>query len=142
MRKLQYGFRADWALVMPTQKLIPPFFLTAMQPFKNAEGENSSKVTKGAGWSLNDVKKFLGQRMYVIPCGAVDKSDDPHSRIIHNYRYLSKKSASIMLVKTSVSYITFHKRVSELSKVDRYINADQKNSYRQLPVHAADWHSL
>ena len=76
-------------------KANPPIFLTAMQPFKNAEGENSSKVKKGAGWSLNDVKKFLGQRMYVIPCGAVDKSDEPHSRIIHNYRYLSKKSASI-----------------------------------------------
>ena len=87
-----------------------------MQPFKNAEGENSSKVKKGAGWSLNDVKKFLGQRMHVIPCGAVDKSDDTHSRIIHNYRYLSKKSASIMLVKTSVSYITFNKECLNYQK--------------------------
>ena len=46
------------------------------------------------------------------------------------------------LVNTSVSYITFKKRVSQLSKVDWFINADLKNGYRQLPVHTADWNSL
>ena len=64
-----------------------------MRPFKNADQEFSSEVKTSAGWYLNDVK-FHGQRMYVIPCGANAKKEDPYGKIIHNYSYPSKQSGS------------------------------------------------
>ena len=80
--------------------------------------------------------------MYDIPCGAVDKSDDPHSRIIHNYRYLSINSASIKDASQNVRVVYHIKRKSvRVIKGDVFTNADIKRGYRQLPEHPAD-HAL
>ena len=97
----------------------------------------------GVGWSRKDVEKFLGQRVYVIPCGAVPKNDDPFGRIIHNYSYPSAKHDSVnsALVNTSVKYISFKARVEELARVDWYVKVDLKHGYRQLPVHPTDWYT-
>ena len=35
LRNLRYGFRADWAPVMPTQNSIPPIFFRVSWPLKN-----------------------------------------------------------------------------------------------------------
>ena len=133
---------------MPTQKVIPPNFFNCNAAIQKCRTRFLSEVKNkrmlgGVGWSLNDVKNFLGREVYVIPCGAVPKNNDPHGRIIHNYSYPSKKSGSInaALINTSVSYISFKNRVAQLSKVDWYIKADLKNGYRQLPVHPTDWHT-
>ena len=133
---------------MPTQKVIPPNFFNCNAAIQKCRTRFLSEVKNkrmlgGVGWSLNDVKNFLGQRVYVIPCGAVPQNNDPHGRIIHNYSYPSKKSGSInaALINTSVSYITFKNRVAQLSKVDWYIKADLKNGYRPLPVNHTDWHT-
>ena len=108
----------------------------------------SSEVKKGRmlggqGWTATQVKKFLGQEFYVIPCGAVPKNDNPVGRIIHNYSYPDAKVASVnsALVNTSVTYISFRERVQKLARVEWYIKADLKNGYRQLPVHPIDWHT-
>ena len=148
LRNLRYGFRADWAPVMPTQNSIPPNFFSCSIAIKKCRARFLAEVKQkrmlgGLGFSLNDVKKLLGQRVYVIPCGAVPKNNDPFGRIIHNYSYPSKKSDSVnaSLINTSVSYITFKNRVAKLSQVDWFIKADLKNGYRQLPVHPIDWHT-
>ena len=97
----------------------------------------------GVGWSKNVVEKFLGRHVYVIPCGAVPKNDDPFGRIIHNYSHPSAKHNSVnsALINTSVRYMSFKARVKSLAGVDWYIKADLKNGYRQLPVHPTDWYT-
>ena len=86
---------------------------------------------------------MLGRRVYVNPCGAVPKNDDPFGRIIHNYSYPSAKYdwVNSALENTAVKYSSFKARVKELARVDWYIKADLKNGYRQLPVHPTDWHT-
>ena len=106
LRYIQYCFRGDLAPVMPTQKLIPSFFYYNAAVHKCwtrffIRGEKRYRVV------LNDVKKFFGQRMYVIPCGAVAKNDDPNHKIIQNYSYPSKKSGSINVVSQHV-YVVYH----------------------------------
>ena len=72
------------------------------------------RMLGGVGWSLEKVKNFLKTDVYVIPCGAVPKNDDPHGRIIHNYSHPKKCSNSVnpALKNTSVEYITFKERVA------------------------------
>ena len=95
------------------------------------------------GWTRKSVEKFLGRKVYVIPCGAVPKDGDKNGRIIHNYSHPHKNALSVnsALTNTSVEYITFKERVALLAEVDWYIKADLKNGYRQLPVHPTDWHT-
>ena len=45
------------------------------------------------------------------------------------------------MIDTSVAYILFKERVSQLAQVDWYVKADLKNGYRQFPVHPSDWHT-
>lgn len=149
LKNLQYGFRADWALVMPPPPTSSPHnFLGNRVAIKKARDRFVGEVKKGrmlggVGWSLGKVKKFLKRNVYVIPCGAVPKNDDPFGRIIHNYSHPDKFSGSInsALTNTSVKYNTFKERVSCLSRVDWFVKVDLKNGYRQLPVHPSDWHT-
>ena len=94
----------------------------------------------GVGWSRKNVEKFLKRKIYVIPCGAVEKDGDPWGRIIHNFSHPTKKFNSInsALTDTSVEYISFKNRVAKLAQVDWYLKTDLKNGYRQLPVHPSD----
>ena len=148
LHNLQFGFRADWAPVMPPNNSIPPNFLKGEEAIKKARDRFVKEVQKGrmlggVGWSLRKVKEFLKRDVYVIPCGAVPKNDDPFGRIIHNYSHPDKFSDSInaALTNTSVKYITFKERVAQLANVDWFIKVDLKNGYRQLPVHPSDWHT-
>ena len=102
------------------------------------------RMLGGRGWSLEKVENFLGQKVHVIPCGAVPKNDDPFGRIIHDYSYPKSNysnSVNSALANTSVEYITFKNRVAQLEHVDWYLKVDLKNGYRQLPVHPTDWHT-
>ena len=102
------------------------------------------RMLGGRGWSLDKVENFLGQKVHVIPCGAVPKNDDPFGRIIHDYSYPKSNysnSVNSALANTSVEYITFKNRVAQLEHVDWYLKVDLKNGYRQLPVHPTDWHT-
>lgn len=73
----------------------------------------------GVGWTRKTVQKFLGTRVYTIPCGSVPKGDDPHGRFIHDYSYSPKNVQSInsALLENSVHYISFKDRVRALSQV-------------------------
>ena len=85
------------------------------------------RMIGGVGWSREKVEKFLGRKVYVIPCGAVPKNNDPCGRIIHDYSYPKKNystSINTALTNTSVEYITFKNRVAELAQVDWYLKAD------------------
>ena len=149
LKNLQYGFRADWTPVMPPPPtLIPRNFFGNSTALKKARARFVGEVSKGrmlggVGWSLEKVKKILKREVYVIPCGAVPKNDDPFGRIIHDYSHPHKVSNSInsALTNTSVKYITFKERVADLSRVDWFVKEDLKNGYRQLPVHPSDWHT-
>ena len=144
---LEFGFRADWVPEIPSTSSTSPNFFN-LGGVQKARIRFSKEVKKGrmlggVGWSRKDVEKFLGQRVYVIPCGAVPKNDNPFGRIIHNYSYPSAKHDSVnsALVNTSVKYISFKARVEELARVDWYVKVDLKNGYRQLPVHPTDWYT-
>lgn len=125
----------------PPNFLEPGGFLKARARF--SEEIKKGRMLGGLHWSRKDVEKMLGRRVYVIPCGAVPKNDDPFGRIIHNYSYPSAKYDSVnsALENTAVKYLTFKARVKELARVDWYVKADLKNGYRQLPVHPTDWHT-
>ena len=145
---LKYGFRADWAAVMPKIISRAPNFLHSAAALAAARQRLISEVRKGRllggrGWTRKVVRDFLGQEFYVIPCGTVPKNDNPVGRIIHNYSYPSPRAHSVnsALINTSVAYISFKERVKLLAKVEWYIKADLKNGYRQLPVHPSDWHT-
>ena len=147
LKDLEFGFRADWAASMPPTYKTPPNFF-APGGIHRARERFSEEVKKGRmlggfGWSKHVVEKFLGRPVYVIPCGAVPKNDDPFGRLIHNYSHPSAKHNSVnsALVNTSVKYMAFKARVKCLARVDWYIKADLKNGYRQLPVHPTDWYT-
>ena len=108
-----------------------------------SEEVKKGRMLGGVGWSKNIVERFLGCRVYVIPCGAVPKNGDPQGRIIHNYSHPTAKHNSVnsALINTSVKYTSFKARVKSLAGVDWYIKADLKNGYRQLPVHPTDWYT-
>ena len=124
LRNLQFGFRADWAPVMPPTNLKPKNFLKGSRAVEKARARFVGEVKRGrmlggVGWSRDKVEKFLGRKVHVIPCGAVPKNDDPFGRIIHDYSYPKTNfstSINSALVNTSVQYITFKERVSRLSK--------------------------
>ena len=148
LKNLQFGFRADWAQVMPPVGATPVNFLTGPDAIEKARKRFKEKVEKGRmlggrGWTRERVENFLGKKVYVIPCGAVPKNGDINGRIIHNYSYPRKNALSVnsALTNTSTEYITFKKRVALLAEVDWYFKADLKNGYRQLPVHPTDWHT-
>ena len=111
----------------PLNFLEPGGVLKARARF--SEEIKKGRMLGGLNWSKKDVEKLLGRRVYVIPCGAVPKNDDPFGRIIHNYSYPSAKYDSVnsALVNTAVEYLSFKARVKELARVDRYIKADLKN---------------
>ena len=99
LRDLEFGFRADWATTMPQIAKTPPNFLKPGGVLR-ARARFSEEIKKGRmlgglHWSREDVEKMLGRRVYVIPCGAVPKNDDPFGRIIHNYSYPSVKYDSV-----------------------------------------------
>ena len=148
LKNLEFGFRADWAPVMPTPNTSTQNFLRGADAIRKARARFTGEVKKGrmiggAGWTKKRVENFLKRKVHVIPCGAVPKADDPNGRIIHNYSYPHKKSNSVnsALTNTSVEYITFKERVALLAQVDWYFKVDLKNGYRQLPVHPVDWHT-
>ena len=90
LHNLQYGFRADWAPEMPPNNSFPTNFLKGEEAIQKARDRFVKEVQKGqmlggVGWSLRKVKQFLKRNVYIIPCGAVAKNDDPFGRIIHNY---------------------------------------------------------
>ena len=132
LRNLRFGFRADWAPEMPPTDTNPKNFLRGEVAVKKARARFTGEVKKGrmiggVGWSLRKVEEFLGRKVYVIPCGAVPKNDDPYGRVIHDYSYPKKKysnSINAALTNTSVEYITFKNRVAELAQVDWYLKAD------------------
>ena len=134
---------------MPPTDTNPKNFLRGEVAVRKARARFTGEVKKGrmiggVGWSLKKVEEFLGRKVYVIPCGAVPKNDDPFGRVIHDYSYPKKKysnSINAALTNTSVEYITFKNRVAELAQVDWYVKVDLKNGYRQLPVHPTDWHT-
>ena len=147
LRDLEFGFRADWAPTMPPIVNTPPNFFkpggTQKARTRFANEVKKGRMLGGVGWTRKDVEKLLGRQVYVIPCGAVPKNDDPCGRIIHNYSYPSAKHGSVnsALINTTVKYESFKERVEELANVDWYIKVDLKNGYRQLPVHPTDWHT-
>ena len=118
---------------MPPINKTPPNFLTpggvrkARERF--SEEVKKGRMLGGVGWSKDIVERFLGCRVYVIPCGAVPKNDDPQGRIIHNYSHPTAKHNSVnsALINTSVKYTSFKARVKSLAGVDWYIKADLKN---------------
>ena len=96
----------------------------------------------GIGWRKETVENFQGTRVYTIPCGAVPKGDDRHGRIIHDYSYAVRDGLiNSALLEISVRYIAFKERVKTLSKISKYISADLKAGYRQLPLNPDDWHT-
>ena len=114
LRNLEFGFRADWAPVMPPIEKAPRNFLPGAGAVSKARkrflGEDQNgRMIAGVGWTRKMVKRFMKQKAYVMPCGAVPKNDDPWGRIIHNYSYPQKHWSSInsALTNTSVKYITF-----------------------------------
>ena len=148
LKNLQFGFRADWAPVMPPVGATPVNFLRGTEAIKKARARFTSEVEKGrmlggVGWTREKVENFLKRKVYVVPCGAVPKNGEKNARIIHNYSHLHKNALSVnsALTNTSVEYITFKKRVALLAEVDWYIKADLKNGYRQLPVHPSNWYT-
>ena len=78
----------------------------------------AGRMLGGVGWTRKIVEKFLGSRVYTIPCGSVPKGDDPHGRIIHDYSYPGKNGQSVnaALLEKYVRYISFN-RVRALSQV-------------------------
>ena len=125
LKDLEFGFRADWAPIMPPPiPNTPNFFKTdsAIQKCRDRFGSEIKKgrMLGGVGWSKRTVRDFLGKDFYVIPCGAVPKNDDPEGRIIHNYSFPSPDIGSVnsALLNTSVSYLSFKERVALLEKVD------------------------
>ena len=148
LRNLQFGFRAYWAPVMPPVSSKARNFLRGKIAIAKARARFVGEVKKGRmlggmGWSLKKIEKFLKRKVYIIPCGAVPKNNDPCGRIIHDYSHPDKKVGSInsALTYTSVNYITFKERVAQLAQVDWFLKVDLKNGYRQLPVHPSDWHT-
>ena len=148
LKNLQFGFRADWAPLMPPVGTTPVNFLMGAEDVRKAQARFKSEVKMGRmlggiGWTREMVENFLKRKVYVVPCGAVPKNDDKFGRIIHNYSYPHKNHLSVnsALTNTSVEYITFKKRVALLKEVDWYIKVDLKNGYRQLPVHPTDWYT-
>ena len=96
LRNLQFGFRASWASEMPPTNSIPHNFLRDKKALMKARARFSQEVKKGrmlggVGWTLDKVERFLKKKVYVIPCGAVPKNDDPYGRIIHDYSFPKKK---------------------------------------------------
>ena len=73
----------------------------------------------GEGWTRIMVEKFLGKRVYTIPCGSVRKGKDPHGRIVHDFSFAQEggKSINSVLIENSVEYIAFKERVKALSQV-------------------------
>ena len=148
LNNLKFGFRAEWAPVIPPVNSSPHNFFKGELAVTKARARFKQEIQKGrmlggVGWSLKRVEKFLKQKVHVIPCGAVPKKNDPCGRVIHNYSYPNKHSNSInsVLTNTSVEYITFKERVALLAHVDWFLKVDLKNGYRQLPVHPSDWHT-
>ena len=148
MYNLQFGFRADWAPVMPSTISTPPNFFKSPTSISKCRARFDAEIRKGRmigglGWSAKHIGSFLRKQFYTIPCGAVPKNNDPEGRIIHNYSYPSAKNGSVnaALMNTSVAYISFQDRVALLDEVDWFIKADLKNGYRQLPVHPCDWYT-
>ena len=137
MYNLQFGFRADWAPVMPSTINSPPNFFNSPTSIAKCRARFDAEIQKGRmiggyGWLAEHVRRFLDKQFYTIPCGAVPKNNDPDGRIIHNYSYPSARSGSVnaALINTSVAYISFQDRVALLDKVDWFIKADLKNGYR------------
>ena len=67
LRNLQFGFRADWAPVMPPTKLNPRNFLKGNRAVEKARARFVGEVKRGrmlggVGWSRNKVEKFLGAK--------------------------------------------------------------------------------
>ena len=109
---------------MPSTSSTPPNFFN-LGGVQKARIRFSKEVKKGrmlggVGWSRKDVEKILGQRVYVIPCGAVPKNGDTLGKVIHDYSYPSAKFGSVnsALVNTSVEYISFVERAKKLSQVE------------------------
>ena len=145
LNNLEFGFRAEWAPVIPPANSNPHNFFKGKLAVEKARARFEQEMRKGrmlggSGWSLKRVERFLKQKAHVIPCGAVPKKNDPCGRIIHNYSYPNKhyNSVNSVLTNTSVEYITFKERVALLSQVDWFLKVDLKNGYRQLPVHPSD----
>ena len=65
------------------------------------------------------VEKFLGKKVYTLPCGSVRKGKDPHGRIVHDFSFAQKggKSINSVLIENSVEYIAFKERVKALCQV-------------------------
>ena len=89
LKNLQFGFRADWAQVMPPVGATPVNFLIGPDAVRKARKRFENEVGKGRmlggkGWTREKVENFLGKKVYVIPCGAVPKNGDKNGRIIHN----------------------------------------------------------
>ena len=123
-------------------------FLNDVAAIKKCRTRFSSEVKLGRmlggiGWAGLDVQKLLHGPFYTIPCGAVPKGDDPYGRIIHDYSFPSPDFGSInsALQNTTVTYISFKRRVVELEQVDWFLKVDLKDGYRQLPVHPSEWHT-
>ena len=102
----------------------------------------AGRMIGGPGWTPALVRWFLNSNFYLTPCGAVQKGEDPHGRIVHNYSHeFDGVSLNSALIDNSVEYISFRARVELLSQVTWYFKVDLKNGYRQMPVNPRDWHT-
>ena len=71
----------------------------------------------GPGWNDQSVKQLLHSQIWITPCGAVPKGNDPHGRIIHDYSFASNHDVSLnsCLQNTAVRYISFVERARKLA---------------------------
>ena len=90
LRRLREGYRSNWDERLPppwenVKNFIPRESLVKCK--KRFESETKlGRMVGGLGWSKKQVRDFLGRDIYVIPCGAVPKGNDPHGRITHDFR--------------------------------------------------------
>ena len=78
------------------------------------------RMLGGPGWTAETVRNFFGgNNFWGIPCGAVEKNEDPLGRIIHDYGYYPRDSYSVNAAhsSTSVKYLSFKERTALLENI-------------------------
>ena len=142
---LKVGFTGEWSKNLPSPRgPVKNYFSEEVIPKCRARFQSEmqkGRMLGGPGWSEHSVTEFLRSKIWVTPCGAVPKGDDPHGRIIHDYSYASEHDVSLnsCLQNTAVRYISFVDRARKLASCNWYFAVDLENGYRQLPVHPSDW---
>ena len=79
---------------MPKPNQHPGNYFKCQKGIENCRARFHSEVKRGRmiggrGWTAEGVRRFLGRSFYMIPYGAVAKTEDPFGRIIHDYSHPS-----------------------------------------------------